>query len=149
MLKNTSLFMKSFLFIANILFVNTCFAQVESGNLHLTSQTHLGFLQPKDLCLNVNHSTEGYRVRDEISRRKIDCGPISLGKIQISNEDFCKKKFTFESASYFSCMADRVRSRESSSQASIAMDSLIKKCKRLGVNEKSTDFQLCLSEGLK
>ena len=149
MLIDACKFMKFFFFIANFLFVITCFAQVDSGNLQLSSQTHLGFLQPKDLCLNINHSTEGYRVREEISRRNIDCGSHSLSKIKISNEDFCKKKFVFESANYFSCMADRVRNRDSSSQASMAMESLIKKCKRLGVNENSTDFQLCLKEGLK
>jgi len=141
--------MKFFLFVANIFFVITCFAQTSPGNLQLSSQTYLAFLQPKDLCLNVNHSTEGHRVRDEISRRNIDCGPLPLAKIQISNEDFCKKKFAFESANYFSCMADRVRSKGSSSQSSVTMESQIKKCKRLGVNENSIDFQMCLKESLK
>jgi hypothetical protein len=46
-------------------------------------------------------------------------------------------------------MADRLRSKDSTAQSSSINDLAIKKCKRLGTNENSTDFQLCLKEGLK
>lgn len=129
--------------------MSTCFSQTVSSSVQLSPQTHLSFVQPKDLCINLNHDSEGYRVRQEILRRNIDCGLLPLSKSSISNEDFCKNKFVFESANYFSCMADMLRSKESTTQSSGINDSAIKKCKRLGINENSTDFQLCLKEGFK
>lgn len=141
--------MRFYFFITYFLFVSTCFSQADASSVQLSPLTHLSFVQPKDLCLNLNHDSEGYRVRQEILKRGINCGSFPLSKPGISNEDFCKKNFVFESANYFSCMADRLRSKDSTAQSSSINDLAIKKCKRLGINENSTDFQLCLKEGFK
>lgn len=153
----------------------------------LSPDTHLGFMQPKDLCSLLTHPTEGGRVRDEITKRRIDCNqagsnikpPTSeeycqqkhkyrsadyyscmadknktkpnqdvLDPVQ-KEETFCKKKYPDNQVSYFTCVAERLRNAEREKSASNSSDLAKKKCKRIGLVEGSSDFDLCVGAAVK